>query len=149
MKSNFRRVVGKKDATGIVDSRVTSRKDSLPFFIEVLIRPNPTTAHLFYWRLVGTELINGEYRLPRGKNFHWMVVLYIKGKYFFVLILNLWKEAQREVRQHWFIYSYISAYIQALYMYCPVLLEYIRLVWPSTRDVGRCPQIEISHWTKN
>jgi hypothetical protein len=40
----------------------------------------------------------------------------------------LWKEAQREVRQHWFIYSYISAYIQALYMYCPVLLEYIRLV---------------------
>jgi hypothetical protein len=31
-------------------------------------------------------------------------------------------------------------YIQALYMYCPVLLEYIRLVWPPTRDVGRCPQ---------
>ncbi len=40
----------------------------------------------------------------------------------------LWKEAQREVRQHWFIYSYIAAYIQALYMYSPVLLEYIRLV---------------------
>ncbi len=45
----------------------------------------------------------------------------------------LWKKAQREVRQHWFIYSYISAYIQALYMYCPGLLEYIRLVWPPTR----------------
>ncbi len=25
-------------------------------------------------------------------------------------------------------------------MYCPELLEYIRLVWPSTRDVSRCPQ---------
>ncbi len=25
-------------------------------------------------------------------------------------------------------------------MYCPGLLEYIRLVWPPTRDVGRCPQ---------
>ncbi len=25
-------------------------------------------------------------------------------------------------------------------MYCPVLLEYIRLIWPPTRDVGRCPQ---------
>jgi hypothetical protein len=52
----------------------------------------------------------------------------------------LWMEAQREVRQHWFIYSYMSAYIQALYMCCLVLLEYIRLVWPPTRDVGRCPQ---------
>ncbi len=41
---------------------------------------------------------------------------------------RLWKEAQQEVRQHWFIYSYISAYIEALYMYCPGLLEYIRLV---------------------
>jgi hypothetical protein len=30
---------------------------------------------------------------------------------------SLWKETQREVRQHWFIYSYISAYIQGLYMY--------------------------------
>jgi hypothetical protein len=50
------------------------------------------------------------------------------------------KETQREVRQHWFIYSYISAYIQALYMYYVELLEYIRLVWPSTRDVSRCPQ---------
>ncbi len=39
---------------------------------------------------------------------------------------SLWKETQREVRQHWFIYSYISAYIQALYMYCPGLLEYVR-----------------------
>ncbi len=38
----------------------------------------------------------------------------------------VWKETQREVRQHWFIYSYISAYIQALYMYCPGLLEYVR-----------------------
>ncbi len=37
----------------------------------------------------------------------------------------VWKETQREVRQHWFIYSYISAYIQTLYMYCPGLLEYI------------------------
>jgi hypothetical protein len=38
---------------------------------------------------------------------------------------KLWKKTQQEVRQHWFIYSYISAYIQALYMYCPGLLEYI------------------------
>jgi hypothetical protein len=37
---------------------------------------------------------------------------------------RLWKETQREVRQHWFIYSYISAYIKTLYMYCPGLLEY-------------------------
>ncbi len=37
----------------------------------------------------------------------------------------LWKKMQQEVQQHWFIYSYISAYIQALYMYCPRLLEYI------------------------
>jgi hypothetical protein len=37
----------------------------------------------------------------------------------------LWKETQREVPQHWFIYSYISTYIQTLYMYCPGLLEYI------------------------
>jgi hypothetical protein len=36
---------------------------------------------------------------------------------FFSLYFTLWKKAQREVRQHWFIYSYISAYIQALYMY--------------------------------
>jgi hypothetical protein len=43
-----------------------------------------------------------------------------------VQIKALWKETQREVRQHWFIYSYISAYIQALYMYCLGLLEYIR-----------------------
>ncbi len=28
-------------------------------------------------------------------------------------------------------------------MYCPVLLEYIRLVWPPTRDVGRCPQVKV------
>jgi hypothetical protein len=27
----------------------------------------------------------------------------------------LWKKAQREVRQHWFIDSYIAAYIQVLY----------------------------------
>ncbi len=25
-------------------------------------------------------------------------------------------------------------------MYCLELLEYIQLVWPSTRDVSRCPQ---------
>ncbi len=31
---------------------------------------------------------------------------------------KVWKETQREVQQHWFIYSYISAYIQGLYMYC-------------------------------
>ncbi len=56
----------------------------------------------------------------------------------------LWKQARQEVRQHWFIYSYIAAYKQALYMYCPVLLEYTRLVWPPTRGVGRCPQYDIS-----
>jgi hypothetical protein len=27
----------------------------------------------------------------------------------------LWKEAQQEVRQHWFIDGYIAAYIQVLY----------------------------------
>jgi hypothetical protein len=43
-----------------------------------------------------------------------------------VKIKYQWKEAQREVRQHWFIYGYISACIQALYMYCPGMLEYIR-----------------------
>ncbi len=53
----------------------------------------------------------------------------------------LWKEAQPEVRQHWFIYSYIAAYIQALYMYCPVWLEYIRLVLPPARDLGRVSTI--------
>ncbi len=51
----------------------------------------------------------------------------------------LWKQARREVGQHWFIYSYIAAYIQAPYLYCPVLLRYTRLVWPPTRGVGRCP----------
>jgi hypothetical protein len=40
----------------------------------------------------------------------------------------MWMKAEREVRQHWFIDSYISAYIQALYMYCLELLEYIKLV---------------------
>jgi acid stress-induced BolA-like protein IbaG/YrbA len=35
------------------------------------------------------------------------------------------EEGTTKVRQHWFIYSYISAYIQALYMDCPGLLEYI------------------------
>ncbi len=29
--------------------------------------------------------------------------------------LPLWKEAQQEVRQHWFIDSYIAAYIQVQY----------------------------------
>jgi hypothetical protein len=43
-------------------------------------------------------------------------------------MLDVWKQARQEVRQHWFIYSHIAAYIQALYMYCPVLLEYTRLV---------------------
>jgi hypothetical protein len=56
----------------------------------------------------------------------------------------LWKQARQEVRQHWFIYSYIAAHIQALYMYCPVLLEYTQLVWPPTRGVGRCPQYFVS-----
>ncbi len=40
----------------------------------------------------------------------------------------MWKQVRQEVRQHWFIYSYIAAYIQVLYMYCPVLLEYTQLV---------------------
>jgi hypothetical protein len=48
-------------------------------------------------------------------------------------MMMMWKEAQQLVRQHWFIDSYISAYIQTLYMYT-------RLVWSSTRGVGRCPQ---------
>ncbi len=52
----------------------------------------------------------------------------------------LWKQTRQEVLQHGLIYCYIAAYIQALYMYCPVLLEYTRLVWPPTRGVGRCPQ---------
>ncbi len=47
---------------------------------------------------------------------------------FYNLKFRLWKQARQEVRQHWFIYSYIAAYIEALYMYYPVLLEYTRLV---------------------
>jgi hypothetical protein len=35
---------------------------------------------------------------------------------------------------------HISLYTGTVYMYCQGLLEYIRLVWPPTRDVGRCPQ---------
>ncbi len=27
----------------------------------------------------------------------------------------MWKEAQQEIRQHWFIDSYVAAYIQGLY----------------------------------
>ncbi len=43
--------------------------------------------------------------------------------FYYVLAVNaeynicMWKQARQEIRQHWFIYSYIAAYIQALYMY--------------------------------
>ncbi len=52
----------------------------------------------------------------------------------------LWKKAQREVRQHWFIYSYISAYtyIGTVHVLSRVAGIHL-LVWPPTRDVGRCP----------
>ncbi len=33
-------------------------------------------------------------------------------------------------------------------MYCPGLLKYIRLVWPPTRDVGRCPQGSPELWPR-
>jgi hypothetical protein len=50
----------------------------------------------------------------------------------------LWKQAQQEVRQHWFIDSYIAAYIQVLYR--------VIGVHPTgrtvARGVGRCPQCQ-------
>jgi hypothetical protein len=49
------------------------------------------------------------------------------------LLSLLWKEAQQEVRQHWFITGYIAAYIQGLYKGVRVH----KLVWPSARGVAR------------
>jgi hypothetical protein len=38
-----------------------------------------------------------------------------QNRLFELIIDPLWKEAQQEVRQHWFIDSYIAAYIQMQY----------------------------------
>jgi hypothetical protein len=48
----------------------------------------------------------------------------------------LWKEAQQEVRQHWFIDSYIAAYIQVQYRVIGVHPTGLTVA----RGVSRCPQ---------
>jgi hypothetical protein len=48
----------------------------------------------------------------------------------------LWKEAQQEVRQHWFIDSYIAACIQVQYRVIGVHPTGLTV----TRGVSRCPQ---------
>jgi hypothetical protein len=53
-----------------------------------------------------------------------------------VAIFELWKEAQQEVRQHWFIYSYIAAYIQMQYRVIGVHPTGLTVA----RGVSRCPQ---------
>jgi hypothetical protein len=55
-------------------------------------------------------------------------------------IMKVWKQARQEERQHLFIYGYIAAYIQVLYMYCPVLLEYTRLGLPSEFRSEKIPR---------
>ncbi len=52
---------------------------------------------------------------------------------------HLWKEQARQLRQHWFITKYISAYI--VYKDCTRVPGYTQLVWPSTRGVDRSPHI--------
>jgi hypothetical protein len=53
----------------------------------------------------------------------------------------LWKQAQQEVRQHWFIDSYIAAYIQVQYKVTGVHPTGLTVA----RGVGRCPQCNIFH----
>jgi hypothetical protein len=48
----------------------------------------------------------------------------------------LWKKAQREVRQNWFIISYIAVYIQVLYRVTRVC----RTDLTVPRGVGSSPQ---------
>jgi hypothetical protein len=50
--------------------------------------------------------------------------------------IPLWKEAQQEVRQHWFIDSYIAAYIQMQYRVGGVQPTGLTVA----RGVRRCPQ---------
>jgi hypothetical protein len=50
--------------------------------------------------------------------------------------LEVWKEAQQEVRQHLFIDSYIAAYIQVQYRVIGVHPTGLTVA----RGVGRCPQ---------
>jgi hypothetical protein len=52
------------------------------------------------------------------------------------MVKKLWKEAQQEVRQHWFISSYKAAYIQVLYRVDTVRLTGLTI----TRGVGSSPQ---------
>ncbi len=52
-----------------------------------------------------------------------------------------WKQAQQEVQQHWFIDSYIAAYIQVQYRVTGVHPTGLTVA----RGVGRCPQW--SYWT--
>ncbi len=53
-----------------------------------------------------------------------------------ILTYSMWKEAQQEVRQHWFINSYRAAYIQVLHR-----VDWVRLTGLTvTRVVGSSPQ---------
>jgi hypothetical protein len=52
------------------------------------------------------------------------------------IITRMWKEAQQEVRQHWFIDSYIAAYIQIQYRVGDVHPTGLTVA----RGVRRCPQ---------
>jgi hypothetical protein len=52
----------------------------------------------------------------------------------------LWKEAQQEVRQHWFIDSYIAAYLQVQYRVGGVHPTGLTVA----RGVGRCPHFDYS-----
>jgi hypothetical protein len=49
---------------------------------------------------------------------------------------SLWKEVQQEVQQHWFIDSYIAAYIQMQYRVIAVHPTGLT----EARGVSRCPQ---------
>jgi hypothetical protein len=49
-------------------------------------------------------------------------------------IKGLWKQVRQEVRQHWFIYSYIAAYIQALY----IIVQYC---WSTPDWSDRRPEV--------
>ncbi len=51
----------------------------------------------------------------------------------------LWKKAQREVRQHWFIDSYCT--LQLIYRYCTRVVEYTPTGLTVSRDVASSPQV--------
>jgi hypothetical protein len=65
----------------------------------------------------------------------WLCVKSTVKKSFYIIIV-LWKKVQQEVRQHWFISSYIAAYLQVLY-------RVARVPWTGltvTRGIGSSPQ---------